>query len=166
MSKHTSFPLFSLRSWGIFAAILFLGCSLSMAQTSGWDGEPDEDDTEEVETTLVNGEEEAWDVPAGKHKEVEIRLNGEDFPLKDDLEIARKETLDIKVRYLRPGSEVILKMQKGGINLDRKVFYCNEKGQLDLEVQTGNKKIAGNAIIFYTPSDGPRKERKVHIAVR
>lgn len=164
MSKYTQNPIFSLRHWGLFAAMLFLGCSLSLAQTSGWDGEADEDD----ETTEVAAEAdpEAWDVPAGKHDEVAIRLNGEDFPLQDDLEIARKETLDIKVRYLRPGSEVILKMQKGGINLKRKVFYCNEKGQLDLEVQTGSKKVAGNAIIFYTPSNGPRKERKVHIAVR
>lgn len=164
MSKYTQNPFFSLRHWGLFAATILLGCSLSFAQTSGWDGEADEDDeTEEVVTTT---DEEAWDVPAGKHDEVEIRLNGEDFPLKDDLEIARKETLDIKVRYLAPGSEVILKMQKGGINLKRKVFYCNEKGQLDLEVQTGSKRVAGNAIIFYTPSKGPRKQRKVHIAVR
>jgi hypothetical protein len=160
MSKFLQTPLTFTRTWGMFLFFLMLSGSVALAQSSGWDGEADEDEA------AYSEDPEAWDVPAGSHDEVAIRLNGKDFPLSDDLEVMRRETLDVKVRYLKPGSAVIIKMQKGGINLKRKVFYCNEKGQLDLEVRTGKKKVAGNAILYYTPSKGTKKERKVHIAVR
>lgn len=163
MSAFPANSLSILRKSSLLILTLLLSVSFALAQSSGWDGEVDDDDEESTE---IVDESEDWDVPAGRHKEVEIRLNGEDFPMKDDLEVARKETLDIKVRFLKPGSPVILEMQKGGIKLKRKVFYCNEKGQLDLEVRTGNKRVAGNAIIYYTPSGAAKKERKVHIAVR
>ncbi|MEM6273192.1 MAG: hypothetical protein AAF998_27520 [Bacteroidota bacterium] len=150
------------RSIGLAFILLLLTASLASAQNSAWDGEPDEDD--ETSTQVVD--EAAWDVPAGKHDDAVIRLNGEDFPMTDDLEVMRRETLDVKVRYLKPGSAVIIKMQKGGIALKRKVFYCNEKGQLDLEVRTGKKRVSGNAVLYYIPSNGIKKERKVHIAVK
>jgi len=122
------------------------------------------EDDEDEEVVDENGGD-AWDIAAGKMDEVKIRLEGEDVKLEEAYTFSRKDTLDIQVRHLAPGSPVSLHMKKGGINLKKKVFYANHRGQLDLEVRTGNKKAKGSATLYYTTSNGRKKEHDVKIVL-
>lgn len=137
-----------------------------MAQTSGngqvtWEDDDEDEDGEEGGTVVSD-----WDREGpGKHDDVMIRLNGKPFELEDELTVNREDTLDISVRHLAPGSFVSVQMEKGGIKLSRKGFYANSLGQLDLEIRTGGKKVSGKAILFYTPSNGKKRERKITVTV-
>jgi hypothetical protein len=145
---------------GLVLAFLLLMTVTVFAQTQsndGWDDEDDEDEPTE-EKALVD------DRPA-KKEEVTIRLNEELFVWKDDLTIHRDDTLTISVRDLAPGSRVEILADKGGINLARKIFYSNNKGELDLEIRIGNKKMKGNITLNYTPSGAAKKERSIHLVV-
>ena len=132
---------------------------LSSAQTGDWFVDDEED--EEV----VDDNSDAWDIGAGNFAEVKIRLNGEEVELGDTYTFNKNDTLDIQVRHLKPNSGIAIHVKKGGIKLKRTSFYANEKGQLDLEVRTGNKKVKGQAILYYTPSNGVKKELKAQVAI-
>jgi hypothetical protein len=87
------------------------------------------------------------------------------FNWAEEVHIKRGDTLEISVRDLAPASRVEIIAEKGGINLSRKVFYSNNRGELDLEVRIGSKKIKGKANLIYTPSGATKKEREVMIIV-
>ena len=141
----------------LFAALMFSAQSLS-AQADWFE---DDDDEEVVDADSS----EEWDIAAGKESEAKVRLNGEGIELTGDYTFRKKDTLDIKVRHLEPGSGVVLHMKKGGIKLKKKAFYANHRGQLDLEVRTGSKKVSGTAVVYYTTSSGRKVEREVHIKI-
>lgn len=146
----------------LFAAITFIPQVLHAQSAGGSWFEDDEDE----EVTMVEGDEEVWDVAAGRMDDVLIRVNGDETRISEEYNFDKKDTLTIQVRHLRPNSAVVLHMKKGGIKLKRTSYYSNEKGQLDLEVRTGNKKVSGTADIYYTPSNGKKKERKAKISIR
>lgn len=139
-------------------ALLFFSASALPAQSDWFE---DDDDEEVVDAD----ESEAWDIAAGKESEVKIKLNGEMVELGNDYTFRKKDTLDIKVRHLAPGSGVVLHIKKGGIKLKKKAFYANHRGQLDLEVRTGGKKVGGTAVVHYTTSSGRKVEREVKIQI-
>lgn len=155
----------SLKKWGLslaFFAVLFafLGNTLQ-AQTSGniWDDEEDDEEEMVEEKALVDARPERKD-------EARIWLNDDAFdPNTEEITVHRNDTLVITVRDLAPATSVVIQAAKGGINLSKKAFYANNKGELDLEIHLGNKKMKGQATLYYTPSDGKRKTKEVHIIV-
>lgn len=147
------------RTYLLFLFALLMCSAQSLSAQADWF--EDDDDEEVVEA----GDSEAWDVPAGKEREAKVRLNGEPIELSGEYTFRKKDTLDIKVRHLEPGSGVVLHMKKGGIKLKKKAFYANHRGQLDIEVRTGSKKVGGTAVVFYTTSSGKKVEREVKIQV-
>ena len=144
------------QKWLLVLAAIFL-VNVSHLQAQNWF----EDDEEET----VAEEGEAWDVPAGNFPEVRLRLDGQEAAIQEAYSFSKGDTLSIQVRHAKPGSAIVLHVKKGGIKLKRTAFYANEKGQLDLEVRTGNRKIKGSATVFYTPSNGKKKERDVKISI-
>jgi hypothetical protein len=151
-----------LRSSVAMLMCLFAFGLLSAQSTGAWDEEDDEEDeTEEVieDKALVD------DRPASAD-EARIWLNGESMsPDTKQLTVHRGDTLTITVRDLAPGTSVVIQAAKGGINLSKKAFYANSKGELDLEIRLGSKKMKGLAKLNYTPSNGKRREKEVHIEV-
>ena len=131
--------------------------AFSQNTNDAWDEEDDEEEPTE-EKALI-------DASPVKQEEVTITLNGELFKWKEEVHIKREDTLEISVRDLAPGSKVEIIAEKGGINLSKKYFYANHKGELDLEVRIGNKRIKGKANLIYTPSGAPKKQREVTIIV-
>lgn len=129
------------------------------AQTGDWFVDDEED--EEV----VEDDSDAWDVGAGRFDEVKIRLNGEEVAIEDSYVFSKNDTLDIQVRHLAPNSGIAIHIKKGGIKLKRTSFYANEKGQLDLEIRTGGKKVKGTAILYYTPSNGRKKQLQAQVVI-
>ncbi len=129
------------------------------AQTGDWF--IDDEDEEEV----MEDDSQAWDVGAGKFDEVKIRLNGEEVAIGEDYVFSKNDTLDIQVRHLAPNSGIAIHIKKGGIKLKRTSFYANEKGQLDLEIRTGNKKVKGMAELYYTPSNGKKKQLQAQVSI-
>ena len=142
-----------------FLAALFVTPYSLQAQTGDWF--VDDEDEEE----MVEDDSEAWDVGPGKFDEVKIRLNGEEVELGEDYTFPKNDTLDIQVRHLAPNSGIAIHVKKGGIKLKRTSFYANEKGQLDLEVRTGGKKVKGTAILYYTPSNGTKKKIQAQVVI-
>ena len=98
-------------------------------------------------------------------EDVTIHLNEELYVWKDELTVHRGDTLTISVRDLAAGSKVEIIAEKGGISVGRKVFYSNHKGELDLEIRTGNKKMKGGIDLNYTASGGAKKQKSVHLIV-
>jgi len=142
--------------WRLAGTALLLLFSLQFAAAQNEDNWGDE---EEEETEVAATE------PAAKRAEILIRINGEEVKLTGEYAVDRNDTLDIQVRYLAPSTPVIIEIKKGGINFKRKVFYANNKGELDLEVRTGGKKVAGDALVYYTPSGAAKKTLEVKIIV-
>lgn len=152
-----------MKKYSLFLAfVAFLFFSLQPLQGQNNQINWEDDDEEEV----VEDDSEAWDIGAGKFADVLIRLNGKDTQIEEELEFTRKDTLSIQIRHMKPASAVVLHMKKAGIKVKRTSYYANEKGQLDLEIKTGNRKVSGSAVIYYTPSNGKRIERKVKIKVK
>lgn len=147
---------FSLRSLTM-TMLMIAFISPLMAQTTDWDDEEEEDEPTE-EKALID------DRPA-KKEEVTVTLEGKVFDWAEEVHIKKGDTLDISVRDLAPASRVEIVAEKGGIPLSRKVFYCNNKGELDLEVRVGSRKVKGKATLIYTPSGAAKKEREVMIFV-
>jgi hypothetical protein len=153
--------VFALRKMVLFLAFAFAFSCTVFAQNTGevWEEEDDEDEeTPTEEKALID------DRPA-KKEEVTVKLNGEVFNWAQEVHIKREDTLEISVRDLAPASRVEIVAEKGGIDLSRKVFYSNNRGELDLEIRIGNKKIKGKAKLIYTPSGATKKEREVMIFV-
>lgn len=146
---------------GIFFLAFWLVAStaaLAQSTNGAWEEEDEEEDEPTEEKALID------DRPA-KKEDVTIRLNGEVFQWREEIHFKRNDTLDIAVRDLAPGSRVEIIAEKGGINLSKKVFYANSKGELDLEVRVGGKKVKGKANLIYTPSGGAKKQKEISIAV-
>lgn len=152
---RTQLALF--RKAGLLCACLLCLSLTAMAQTTDVWGEEEEDEPTE-EKALVDDRPE-------KKEEVTIKLNEELFQWKDELTIHRNDTLNISVRDLAPASRVEIVAEKGGISLGRKVFYANNRGELDLEIRNGNKKMKGNIVLSYTPSGAPKKEKSIHLVI-
>lgn len=133
------------------------------AQTN--DGDWFADDDEETEEMLVD-DSEAWDVAPGKFDDVKIKLNGELVALGDDYTFNKDDVLSVQVRHLQPHSRVAIHIKKGGIKLKKTSFQANEKGQLDLEIKTGKKRVKGAAVLYYTPSNGKKKQMDAHVAIQ
>ena len=133
------------------------GQTKSGEQISWEDDDEEEGDAEAEDSFETEG--------SGRFADVLIHLNGEEFELKEELEVNKNDTLNIQVRHLAPGSFVSVQMEKGGIKLSRKGFYANSLGQLDLEVRTGGKKVSGQALLTYTPSNGKKIQKKVTVRI-
>lgn len=104
-------------------------------------------------------------VPVGKFDEVKVLMNGKDTPLKDEISIPRNQTILLSIRQLLPGSQIIVHVEKTGVNVEKKLYTSNELGELDLEIQVPNKKIGATATVWYTPSAGKKIERKVKVKI-
>ncbi len=147
---------------GLFLAFFAFAIGSVSAQSSGdiWDdGEDEEETTEETGPTLSN------DIPKRKD-EARIWLNGVSHdPKTEEITFHTGDTLEITVRDLAPATSVVIKAAKGGINVSKKAFYANKKGELDLEIRLGNKRMKGKAKLYYTTSDGKRRQTEVHIII-
>lgn len=130
--------------------VLFFSPLFLLSQQIDW-----EDEEEEGETPVKT--EEAG--PRPKKDEATVTLNGELYTVGEEAEFSRNDSLDISVRDLAPNSWVSVQLKKGGIVLDKKGYFCNELGELDLLVFTGEKKVQGSATVIYTSSSG----KKVHL---
>jgi hypothetical protein len=140
--------------------LFILACAgaaaFSQVKTDDWAEEDDEEDT------LENaGAEEG----AARRDDATITLNGEIFTWKKEVYLRREDTLEISVRHLAAGSRVEIVAEKGGISIGRKVFYANSKGELDLEVRTGSRKVKGRVTLAYTPVSALGKEREIIVMV-
>ncbi|MBL0018312.1 MAG: hypothetical protein IPP17_18190 [Bacteroidetes bacterium] len=158
---RTAFGLNSIPKMFLFLAFAFVFSATAFAQNTGeaWEEEGDEDEeTPTEEKALIDARPE-------KKSEVTVTLNGEVFNWAEEVRIKKEDTLLISVRDLAPASRVEIVAEKGGIDLSRKVFYSNNRGELDLEIRIGNKKIKGKAKLIYTPSGASKKEREVMIFV-
>ena len=154
-SPSEMFRLLTLAVW-----MMLLTASMGWAQNTGegvWD---EEDDDEEVIGTIDAGE-----IEPARYDDVDIKINDKPLAIGSDYKVAREDTLNIAVRHLAPGSAVIIEIKKGGINFKRKVFYANNKGELDLEVKTGSKKVSGDAVLYYIPKGNSKKTLDVRIVV-
>jgi hypothetical protein len=163
-TMHTATPFASgklaiLRKASLFLACFFLLAFTALAQTKVVDEWTEDDDEEPTEEKALLD-----DRPA-KVEDVTIRLNDELFTWKDELTIHRNDTLSISVRDLAPSSRVEIIAEKGGISLGRKVYFSNNRGELDLEVRNGSKKMKGNILMNYTPSGALKKERSIHLII-
>jgi len=132
------------------------------AQSSDADWFADDDEEEEV----IAEDSETWDVGAGNFDEVKIKLDGELVTLGDDYSFGKDEVLNLQVRHLQPHSRIAIHIKKGGIKLKKTSFQANEKGQLDLEIKTGRKKVKGSAVLYYTPSNGKKKTLNAQVAIQ
>ena len=147
-----------------FFLFLLTAFSIHPIAASAQNGDWFTDDDEDEEVTVDDSE--AWDIGPGNHGEVTIRLNGEEVELGEYFEFPKNDTLNIQVRHLQPSSGIAIHVKKGGIKLKRTSFYANEKGQLDLEVRTGSKKVKGTAVLFYTPSNGVKKKIQAQVVIQ
>jgi hypothetical protein len=154
-SRHAAEWASAFRRMGLFVAFLSLLSFTAFAQNDEWESE-DEDETEETEAVTT---------APSKKEDVTIQLNDVLFVWKDELVVKRNDTLTISVRDLAPASRVEIVADKGGINIGRKIFYSNNRGELDLEIRVGNKKMKGNITLAYTPSGASKKERSIHLVV-
>lgn len=149
----------SLRSLWMTIIMVAIIAPLS-AQSTDWDKEdPDADEEEPTEEKALID-----DRPA-KKEDVTITLDEKAFHWAEEVHIKKGDTIDISVRDLAPSSRVEIVAEKGGIPLSRKVFYSNNKGELDLEIRVGSRKVKGKATLIYTPSGAVKKEREVMIIV-
>jgi hypothetical protein len=157
---NTPFGFHALQRAFLFFAMAGMISFTAVAQSTGeaWEEEEEDMDEPTEEKALID------DRPS-KKVEVTITLNGEIFEWKDEVHIQRGDTLDISVRDLAPASRVEIVAEKGGISLTRKVFYSNNRGELDLEVRVGSKKMKGKANLIYTPSGAAKKEKQVMVIV-
>jgi hypothetical protein len=140
-------------------AVVFAVAAFGQNTGEAWEEEDELEDEEPTEEKAL------IDDRPTKKDDVTIKLDGEVFTWREEIVIKREDTLDISVRDLAPGSRVEIIAEKGGINLSKKVFYSNAKGELDLEVRIGNKKIKGGATLIYTPSGGVKREKEINIIV-
>jgi hypothetical protein len=129
--------------------VLFSGPVFLSAQQIDW--EDDDADGEAAKT------EEA--APRPKKDEATVTLNGELYKVGEVATFQRNDSLEISVRDLAPNSFVSVQMKKAGVVLDKKGYYTNQLGELDLLVYTGEKKVKGEATVIYTSSSG----KKVHL---
>ncbi|MFM2375940.1 MAG: hypothetical protein RLZZ165_1037 [Bacteroidota bacterium] len=146
--------LVRLRLLIIFACVY--AAAFSQVKTDDWGEGDDEEDT--LETARAED-------GAGPKEDATVTLNGEIFQWKEEVHLQREDTLDISVRHLAAGSRVEIVAEKGGIPIGRKVFYANGKGELDLEVRTGSRKVKGKVTLAYTPGSAPGKERGIIVRV-
>lgn len=151
----------SIKILSIFAAIFLFGYFFTPVDLAAQTNDSEQISWEDDDEDEADGDEEG----PGNYAEVLVRLNGEEIELSEEVKVNRNDTLDIQVRHLKPGSFVAIHMEKGGIKLKKKGFYANSLGQLDLEVRTGRKKLSGKATLYYTPSNGRKKERKVSLSI-
>lgn len=156
--EHYATPSLWRRGLMLMAMMCF-GLALS-AQSGGyeqidWDDDDDEDeDSVEVVT-----------VARPKVDEATVYLDGEEVPISDDFIVYRHDTLQVQIRDLMPSTYVAVHLKKGGATLEKMGWFCNERGELDLEIRTGKKKVKGSAVLFYTPSNGRKKKREVKVQV-
>ena len=148
---------FSLRSL-MMTMLMFAFITPLMAQTTDWDEEDEEEEEPTEEKALID------DRPA-KKEEVTVTLDSKLFNWSEEVHVKKGDTLDISVRDLAPASRVEIVAEKGGIPLGRKVFYSNNRGELDLEIRVGSRKVKGKMTMIYTPSGAAKKEREVMIFV-
>jgi hypothetical protein len=100
-----------------------------------------------------------------KADKAEVKLNGELYEVGSTATFQRGDSIDLSVRDLAPNSWVAVQMKKGGIVLNRKGFFANERGELDLLIYTGEKKVKGSATVIYTSSGGKKVEQDCEIAI-
>ena len=133
----------------------------AFAQNGTPEGDWYEDEDSVAEETV------AEPAPTSKmrYEDALIHINGDRITPSSEYSVDREDTLDIQVRQLAPGSPVTIEVKKGGINLKRKTFYANNRGELDLEVKTGSKKGSGDAVLYYTPAGNSRKILEVHLTI-
>lgn len=156
MKSQKNFPAMITRTTFLVILLYFLGITLMKGQSSGEQISWDDDDEEEV-------------VPedAGvKYDEVLITLNGEEITLSENFEVSKAETLDIAISRLKPNSWVAIRIYKGAVMFKKMGWYANEKGELQLEVKSGKRKVKGRAELYYVPSNGKKKKREVKVVVQ
>ncbi|MBX3102118.1 MAG: hypothetical protein KF690_06400 [Bacteroidetes bacterium] len=106
------------------------------------------------------------EVVVEKREEAEVRVNEKLTPLTEEMTFEKSQKLDIWVKYLKPYSKVHVEISKAGKVLSRQSFDANEKGELNLEINTGNQKIGGTAELRYTTSSGKNLTRNFRVMVR
>jgi hypothetical protein len=127
--------------------------SLGLAQPLPSPDDPDEDDTETVAA------------PARLYDDALVTVNGKETRLESVLTVERFQTLNIKVERLKPNSQVTVKIIKAGSVFKTRVFDCNHKGELELEVNTGRTKLSGQAELIYTASSGKRHQETTRVVI-
>lgn len=96
--------------------------------------------------------------------EAEIRLDGELYTVSPEISVSKNDSIDISVRHLQPNTYVAVHVKKGGVTVKKTGWFCNEKGELDLMINTGGK-LQGNASIYYFAGSGKRVQLDVKVVV-
>jgi hypothetical protein len=118
------------------------------------------DDEEETEAAAPGTE-----APRPKKDKATVTLNGELYEVGATATFAKGDSIEVSVRDLQPNSWVAVQMKKGGIVLNKKGFFANELGELDLLIYTGDKKVKGSATVIYHASSGKKVELDCEIAI-
>ncbi len=116
------------------------------------------DDEEEEEES-----DEEWELV--EYPEALVVVNGNEQAITENFQVERNQTLTVQIQRLQPRSWVAVHIEKAGVKLEKMRWDSNEKGEIELEVQTGKSKVKGSAEIWYTPSNGHAKNIKVQVQV-
>lgn len=143
----------------LFRLIVALGAWWALAGGTACAQDDDSDPFSDSETHLPPK-------PGKSTRPVSLTINGEMQPVEDGREVtfSTESHLTIAVRNLYPNSIVSMQVQKAGIKGKTHVLQANEKGELDLEADTGTTRIAGTALLEYV--DGMGRARNVSMRIR
>lgn len=149
------FPILLLLFGFLVTAPASLSAQSGNYEQISWDDSDEDEDDEEAEDLT-------------RYKQADVYVKDELMELSPEMELeyAKNDTFMIKVRHLRPSSFVFVNLQKAGMKLEKKNYRANEKGELDLEVRTGKRRVKGSAVLKYTAGNNEKQEIKVKLAVR
>lgn len=98
--------------------------------------------------------------------EVEISVNGNPFQLTPEIYLQKGETLQVKVKYLKPMSFVAIAIDKAEARVHRRLFRANQAGELELEVRVPDKRLRGVATVEYFTSSNKHMVKKCKVFIR
>lgn len=107
-------------------------------------------------------------MPGKNNRPVTLALNGVAQPLEEGAEVvfSTETRVVVAVRNLYPNSIVSMQVQKAGIKGKASVLQANEKGELDLEANTGKTRVAGTALLEYVDAMGRTQNLSVRIKIQ
>lgn len=151
----------NLKNWWTYLALIMLFAAATSTNSLYAQGDiiGDDDDDEEMEVE----EDDEWELV--KYDEALVTLNGVEQAISEDFEVERNQTLSIKIERLKPGSWLAVHIKKAGATIQKHRWTSNERGELELEVKSGKRKVKGSAEIWYTPSNGQKKNLSVSVKV-
>jgi len=120
----------------------------------------------EEEAIFTEDEETEVFQPPPPMDEIEITVNGKPFQLQPEIYLQTGETLEVKVKYLKPMSFVAISVDKANARVHRRLFRANQAGELELEVRIPEQRFKGVATFDYYTSSGKHRIQTCKIILR